>query len=242
MPLGLQWAAACRRAHRSPPTKAPPPILLPSDIVPHTFQHSHPHQLNFWTNITGFYREATVHPASLLSHSASASASSSSSSSSEISTWWSGVSLPNINSSAHFNSTLAEELRGSWDWASIDVWEMNLKERLPEGLNLTAGAARDPRESEYHWVRGSATLRTSKATGSRSIDYNFYGLHHRPNGTYELYGVPDGMHLDIRNIPRMYRGERERKEIREIVLAELEKELKVQKDMLLLSDVRPDGE
>jgi hypothetical protein len=242
VPLGLQWAAACRRAHRSPPTQAPPPILLPSDIVPHTFQHSHPHQLNFWTNITGFYREATVHPASLLSHSASASASSSSSSSSEISTWWSGVSLPNINSSAHFNSTLAEELRGSWDWASIDVWEMNLKERLPEGLNLTAGAARDPRESEYHWVRGSATLRTSKATGSRSIDYNFYGLHHRPNGTYELYGVPDGMHLDIRNIPRMYRGERERKEIREIVLAELEKELKVQKDMLLLSDVRPDGE
>jgi hypothetical protein len=135
---------------------------------------------------------------------------------------------------------------------------MNLKERLPEGLNLTSttGAARhssgtggaggvtreSESESEYHWVRGSATLRTSKATGSRTIDYNFYGLHYRPNGTYELYGVPDGMHLDIRNIPRMYRGERERRESREIVLAELEKELKVQKDMLLLSDVRPDGE
>jgi hypothetical protein len=129
------------------------------------------------------------------------------------------------------------------------MWEMNLKERLPEGLNLTGTAARHSggaggvtRGSEYHWVRGSATLRTSKANGSRTIDYNFYGLHYRPNGTYELYGVPDGMHLDIRNIPRLYRGERERKESREIVLAELEKELQVQKDMLLLSDVRPDGE
>jgi hypothetical protein len=50
------------------------------------------------------------------------------------------------------------------------------------------------------------------------------------------------MHLDIRNIPRLFRDEHHRNISRGIILAELEKELQVQRENLLLSDVRPDGE
>lgn len=102
---------------------------------------------------------------------------------------------------------------------------MNLKEREVEG-NF----------SDWSWVRGGASL----STDDNSVDYSFYGLHHLPNGTYNLFGQPDGVKIDIRNIPRMYPDHHN--VTRDIILSELEKELRSQNDNLLLTDSTPDGE
>ena len=103
---------------------------------------------------------------------------------------------------------------------------MNVKERQVHLPNAT----------DWSWVKGSATL----SAGENAIDYAFYGLHFLPNGTMNLYGLPDGMRIDIREIPRLYPGHQNI--THQIILAELENELAVQEASLMLSDVQDDGE
>ena len=102
---------------------------------------------------------------------------------------------------------------------------MNVKERAVHAPNLT----------DWSWVKGSATL----SSPEQSIDYSLYGLHFIPNGTINLFGLPDGMRIDIRNIPRLYPDHGN--VTHTIILAELEKELRIQENALMLSDVEPDG-
>lgn len=107
---------------------------------------------------------------------------------------------------------------------------------------------------EWSWIKGSVTLSVSPLSASRSalgdgskddgentsIDYNLFGLHHVPNGTINLFGLPEGMRIDIRNIPRLY--PQHQNITHHIILSELERELQIQESNLLLSDVQPDGE
>ena len=117
---------------------------------------------------------------------------------------------------------------------------MNVKERIPEAASRPASSNISNVDlSPWTWIKGSLTLRTSEEAGDRSIDYAFYGLHFVPNGTYELYALPDGMRLDVRRLPLLFPQARNASEA--IALAELEKELAVQQSQLLISDVRPDG-
>ena len=182
-------------------------MVLPASLIPLGYDHG---VNTFFTNISGFYREAKMHPIDLLDPPTD-------------SQYFRHVELPSLNTSS-WNETRARELRGEWDWAGSTKWDMNLKER---GL--------DGEWSDWTWVKGAATLTADVKT----IDYDFYGLHYTPNGTYNLFAQPDGTRIDIRNIPRLYP---EHPNITSrIVLAELEKEYKSQQDALLLSDVKPDG-
>lgn len=159
--------------------------------------------------------------------------------------------MPDLNTTS-WNETLAAELRGEFAWSSLIKWDMNLKERVPEfNFSTIAGAEHDHSHTAHHpsaiggqapkpdwtWVKGAATLR---AADESTIEYNFYGLHHVPNGTYNLYGLPDGMRIDIRNIPRLWPDHADL--TRGIILAELEKELKAQEQSLYLSEVKADGQ
>lgn len=111
---------------------------------------------------------------------------------------------------------------------------MNLKERSPEH---SANFSSNFTQTDWTWVKGVVSISTAQEEDS--IDYNLYGLHFVPNGTYGLFGLPDGMRVDIRNIPNLWVGHGNI--TRDIVLGELEKELKVQEDSLYLIDVKPDG-
>ncbi len=104
---------------------------------------------------------------------------------------------------------------------------MNIRERQIEG-NFT----------DWTWVKGGVTL----STKDTSIEYNFYGLHHIPNGTLNLFALPDGLKIDIRDIPRLYPDPDHHNFTSRIVMVELEKELNSLEDNLLLSDIKPDGE
>ncbi|ORY35895.1 hypothetical protein BCR39DRAFT_512893 [Naematelia encephala] len=189
-------------------TEVETPVLLPSSIIPPEYQHDSSN--SFFTNITGFYREAKIHLVNLLDPPTSDNH------------FFRQVHLPNLNTSS-WNETLAEELRGSWDWAGVDKWDLNLREREVEG-NMR----------DWTWVKGGATL----SSGEENIDYNFFGLHHLANGTYELFAKADGVKIDIRNIPRLYPSHHN--ETAQIILAELEKELSIQEGNLLLSDIKDD--
>ena len=197
------------------------PELLASSLIPP--QYAYEPIRPFFTNISGFYREARTHPINLLSSSPSTPH------------FFTHVPIPNLNVSSSssqstvskWNDTLAEELRGSFDWQAVSKWEMNLKERHVEATNY----------SDWNWIKGSASLFAGDVL---SVDYNFYGLHFVPNGTYDLFGLPDGMRIDIRNVPRLC--PEHHNQTRGIIMAELEKELRVQEDNLMLSEVRPDGE
>jgi hypothetical protein len=214
-------------------TEGPVPWALPADLLPSRYSHS---SGPFYTNITGFHRAGVTHTVDLLkpldAHSKSATG------------FFDEGSLPAANSTAHdaLNATLAGELRGSWDWSAVDKWEMNVKERsiLPAkgGSNVT-GAFDD---AEWSWVKGVITLSgSSNLTFTQtSLDFDFRGLHHLPSGTFELYAMPDGTYLDVRNIPRLYPTNQNI--TRGIIWRELEKELEIQEASLLLTDVRPDGE
>jgi hypothetical protein len=95
----------------------------------------------------------------------------------------------------------------------------------------------------WAWVRGSTTLTAHLPgypadEGNEAITYDFYGLHFLANGTYELYALPEGTFLDIRNIPRLFPNHHNITS--HIVLAELEKELRAYEGNLLLTDVKPD--
>lgn len=106
---------------------------------------------------------------------------------------------------------------------------MNLRERKTE-FNTT----------DWTWVKGAATIHSGDPwTSATLVEYEFYGLHYLPNGTYGLYGMPEGRRVDIRQIPKLWPGAEN--VTSRIVLAELEKELKTQEDTLLLSEVYDEG-
>lgn len=80
-----------------------------------------------------------------------------------------------------------------------------------------------------------------RVVSNQSIDYEVYGLHHVQNGSYRLFGMPDGKRVDIRHIPTMFEIEEDAALAREVILLELEKDVRKQKDNLLLADAKPDG-
>ena len=117
---------------------------------------------------------------------------------------------------------------------------MNLKERYPESNASLPDGNEQNSKHDWTWVKGVASL----SSGEDSlVDYNLYGIHHVSTGIYRLFGMPDGKRVDIRNIPRLWGDEDAAANVtREIILAELEKELKIQQDNLYLLNVKPDGE
>ena len=186
------------------------PQVLSSSLIPPLYNH--PPIRPFFNNITGFYKNGHVHPVDLLSSSPTP--------------FFHGIDVPNLNTTS-WNETLAQERVGEWDFSIVDDWSMNLKERAVTMANMT----------DWAWVKGGATLAAGE---DRSIEYSFYGLHYIPNGTYNLFGLPDGMIIDIRNVPTMY--PEHQNETGQIIMAELEKELAVQENNLLLSDAPRDSE
>lgn len=217
------------------------PTVRPESIMPRRYDHDSLHG-PFFTNITGFYRGAKAHTVSLVSPD------------SQASSFFHDVRIPNANSSTTaYNETLAEELKGSWDWASTAKVDFNLKERTIADFDGHANAS-------FHgwtWVRGGITLYQPDTTdsvsppteqesgqesadGGQSIEYEVYGLHHVRNGSYRLFGMPDGKRVDIRRIPTLFEGVEEHDLAREVVLLELEKDVKKQEENLLLADAKPD--
>ncbi|OCF42632.1 hypothetical protein I317_03491 [Kwoniella heveanensis CBS 569] len=244
------------------------PPILPSRLIPPQYthhlgqvHHHHPDSgpstytpTNVFTNITGFYRSANLHPLPLedvpqLQHRPE---------------YWKHVtSFPSLNDTRSdaaegWNATKAEELRGSWDWANTVRWDMNLKERNISAPTTNSDDADKDNDMypEWTWVKGSGTLTTSEDAkdGRQSISYDFYGLHYKPNGTYNLFAMPEGMRVDIRKLPYLWMtagGKKDgngtgegagitAKETKGIILRELEKEVAVQEDLLIISDVRDD--
>lgn len=203
-------------------------------MIPPLYDHP-PTPHGFFTNISGFYRDARLHPLSLVQ-------SPSSSSSAIHSHFFDNLPhpIPNLNHTGTWNETQSKELRGDFPWSSLTKWEMNLKERYPE----SNASLHDPDDvhstHDWTWVKGVASLSDGD---ENSVEYNFYGLHHIPKGTYRMFGLPDGKRVDIRNIPRLWADdERLANLTRAIVAAELERELKAQQNSLYLVDVRQDGE
>jgi hypothetical protein len=205
-------------------------------------QYDHPPiQGPFFTNITGFYRHAIATPISLVStHPATT-------------TFFGDKHLPNLNTSS-WNETLAEELRGSWDWASTNRFDFNLKERFitdKDGHQNTTF-------NGWTWVRGGITLFSDspvemvtntdtllegqeEISDKKEIEYEVYGLHHVRNGSYRLFGMPEGKKVDIRRIPTLFDNQEEHDLATQVILLELEKELKHQMDNLLFMDAKQDS-
>lgn len=167
-----------------------------------------------------------------------------------------GIPLPAVNASGGWNATLAEELRGEFDWNTITSWE--LRGVVETGLEPEETGEKKKgkwedgeREGEadlgelgdlvastptWAWVRGGLQV----FTPATSLEYKFYGLHHIPNGTYELFALPESMRIDIRHIPTLYPSHHN--ETARIIFKELKRELQVQEDSLLLTDVKLEGE
>lgn len=227
---------AVRRECASSSCQPAAPVLQATSLIPPQYVHDPYH--TFFTNISGFYREGRLHPQPLLRHRADSRT-----------TFFEDVHVPDLNTTS-WNETQASELRGEFPWATLVKWDMNLKERIPKfnfsstdsmeldnhGHDHPSAVSGEARKPDWIWAKGAATL---TAADESTVEYNFYGLHHVPNGTYNLYGLPDGMRMDIRDIPRLW--PEHANVTRGIILAELEAELKVQQDNLYLSEVRPDG-
>lgn len=243
-----------------------PPSLLASSLIPPEYTHSHYPGNDFYNNITGFYREAHVHPLNLTS----------------------GVTQPmhDTQFASHFwrhldsatlsgfhrayNGTLAEDLRGTFDWDKVDKFEMNVKERLvtvdwPSSELIDRGRSRDELQAlkeeyrDWAWIKGSATLFTSSSTSDSSVasastegqispanphemTFSFYGLHYLPNGTYALIAKPDGYRIDIRDIPPLFKGYGDivHNTTVGIISRELEKDVKREEGVLISNEVRGD--
>lgn len=73
------------------------------------------------------------------------------------------------------------------------------------------------------------------------IEYEVYGLHHIRNGTYRLFGMPEGKKADIRRIPTLFDNPEEHDLATGVILLEMEKELKHQQENLLLMDAKADS-
>jgi hypothetical protein len=201
-------------------------------------QYDHPPvQGPFFTNITGFYRHAVATPLSLTSTSQP-----------ESTTFFGDTRIPNLNTTS-WNETLAEELKGSWDWASTNRFDFNLKERFI----LDSDGHQNTTYNGWTWVKGGITLFADSPPpfqivdgeeiegDSREIEYEVLGLHHIRNGTYRMFGMPEGKRVDIRRIPTLFENEEEHDLATRVVLLEMEKELKHQQENLLLMDAKEDS-
>ncbi|ODN80188.1 hypothetical protein L198_07845 [Cryptococcus wingfieldii CBS 7118] len=221
----------------------PIPEVLPMALIPPKYSHK-PTEHGFYTNITGFYRGATIHPLSL---------SSLSSPNSSLSSFWQGSTIPPaINHTASWNETRAEAMRGSWDWASTVRWDMSLRERnISKPIGDEWKSKEDVEYTDWNWVKGSFTL-TSRppnqvsTLNDETIIYDFYGLHHLPNGTYNLYALPVGMRPDVRRLPGLW-GEGKNgvqgsvgNVTRGILLREMEREVGNQENAFVLGNMKPD--
>lgn len=230
----------------SPRLHQPPtPRILASSIVPARFDHSEVAARggHFFPNITGWYRRAKAHTVDLVKEHVERSDS-----------FFRGVPLPAVNASGDWNATLAEELRGDFDWNAVTSWDLRVtmekgivpeseeeKEEKKEGEEVGDGLEEEDDDLVAHaptwaWVHGGITM----GTPSEALEYKFYGLHHIPNGTYELFSLPESVRIDIRQIPTLYPAHHN--ETAQIVMKELRRELQVQEDSLLLTDVKPEGE
>ncbi|KAL7422798.1 hypothetical protein Q5752_002094 [Cryptotrichosporon argae] len=196
-------------------TETSAPAIQPWTLLPERYRYPG-HGAQFFPNITGFHRDAAL----------------------------ASVNVTDRLTAAH-NATHASDLRGDFDWSALATWDMNLKERaVAEGFDLSDPAFAPVDDfAGWHWVKGGATLSSLAhariGIDADSVDYDFYGLHYIPNGTYGLVARPQGVRIDIREIPRLWPDHHN--VTSRIVLGELEKERKVQEDSLLLSDVTPDA-
>ncbi|KAL1409803.1 hypothetical protein Q8F55_003800 [Vanrija albida] len=213
-------------------TEHPTPSLLPSAITPPAYDHSSLAAAHtpFFTNITGWYRHAEAEVVDLAAAAPSSSG------------FFSSVPLPSLNTTA-FNSSLAAEWRGRFNWSDAVKWDLHVsKERRVtfRSGNETAGgtgAGAGARDDDWVWVKGTSTIETRDFRG---VNYGFFGLHFVPNGTYTLFAMPEGLHIDVRNIPPLFPAHHNITS--RIILAELEKELKAQEDSFVLTDVKDEPE
>ncbi|CAK9785846.1 hypothetical protein CC85DRAFT_287654 [Cutaneotrichosporon oleaginosum] len=222
-------------------TEPPSPSILASSIVPTRFDHSEVAARggHFFPNMTGWYRHAVAHPVDLLKEQEDRSDS-----------FFRGIPLPAVKERAGWNQTLADELRGEFDWMSITSWDLRVtvergiaheegerKKSRPEGDFGEPRREDDDlvaRAPKWAWVRGGITVGAPNTT----LEYKFYGLHHIANGTYELFSLHESQRVDIRHIPTLYPDHHN--ETAQIVLTELKKDLQIQEDSLLLTDVKPE--
>ncbi|WVQ95739.1 hypothetical protein IAU59_002838 [Kwoniella sp. CBS 9459] len=241
------------------------PSVLPSSIIPpDTYTPT-----NVFTSITGFYRSANVHPLSLETSPSHlpdywrhVTSFPSLNSSAEESESWNATRAEELRGSWDWAETVRwdmnlKERNISAPTASTDDEDELFSHNTTIGQGQKGGtghrsdADADPdieieTYPEWTWVKGSGTLTTSeKATdGKQSITYDFYGLHYKPNGTYNLYAMPEGMRVDIRKLPYLWTSGNGAaipdKETKEIILRELEKEVAAQENLLILNDVRDD--
>ena len=264
-------------------------MILASSLIPPEYTHIHHPSTEFYTNITGFYRDARAHPLNL---SSIASTGGSSHSSHSVVTPHPGsqqttdTPLPHSSTedTSHFwrhvdhklfagyqkslNNTLSNELRGTFDWENVDKFEMNLKERDIdyEDPFLAQRRTKDQLKNikreykDWTWVKGSATLFTStvplplsslssadsleekyeETRDQQEITYNFYGLHHLPNGSYTLIAKPDGYRIDIRDLPPLLKvyGEVVHEQAVGIVALELDKEVRREEGLMISGEAR----
>ncbi|WWC65490.1 uncharacterized protein I303_108108 [Kwoniella dejecticola CBS 10117] len=241
-------------------TESAVPLDLPASLIPPEYTYNPSHH-DFFTNITGFFRSSTLHPISLEPNNTAHLPQDG---------YWQHLSsqIPDLglNTTGKWNATLADELRGSWKWDQSTKWNMNLKERnissiVPDLEDVyRANGTEWERYEDWNWIKGSLTLtaqtpptilnltevdglantETSLESGETTISYDFFGLHYLPNGTYNLYGSPEGMRIDIRKIPGLWYGQAHQNVTKEIILRELEKEVRNIDGNLMIGDLRDD--
>ncbi|WVQ75411.1 hypothetical protein IAR50_005032 [Cryptococcus sp. DSM 104548] len=162
----------------------------PSNLLPVRFRHDPVNQV-FARNITGRYRRAQVHPLSL-----------SPSPRALHSSFWS--------SNPPFDTDLFaqdhDETPDTWHWQDTARLDMSFVETAPLGFNLTkASASEDPfylwGAGDWNFLEGSLTLTSATPAFlplwniEDLVRYDFYGMHHIPNGTINLYALPRGKHI-----------------------------------------------
>ncbi|WWC72337.1 uncharacterized protein I206_106299 [Kwoniella pini CBS 10737] len=224
------------------------PLALPSSLLPPEYTYNPAHH-QFFTNITGFFRSSTLHPISFDPNTTAQLTDDG---------YWQHHPDLNLNSTGAWNATLASELKGTWQWDKTTKWDMNLKERnissiAPDLEDAYKANGTDwDRYQDWNWIKGSLTLSTLSSPshtddngdkselGGASINYDFFGLHYLPNGTYNLYGLPEGMRIDIRKIPSLWYGQQQQNVTKEIILRELEMEVRNIDGNLMIGDLRDD--
>lgn len=196
--------------------------MYPQSIKPDHLNHAKAAAAGqpFFTNITGGYRQAEVEVIDLLSPTPA-----------KGSTFFAHQRIPSLNQS-WWNETNAAWLRGEYDWKGVSQWDMNLNERQVEAAKNTTESG-VPTAEDWNWVKGTVTL-----SGAQTVEYDVFGLHHVPNGTYELYGQPQHTRIDIRSIPRLY-PEHHNLTSR-LIMAELKKELRYREHQLVTPDAKGD--
>lgn len=138
-----------------------------------------------------------------------------------------------------FNETIAEKQRGSWNWGSVDKWELNVRERLIVPLDGDInGTDNVPTWSDslhvkrplkvlddWAWVGGSITW----SVDSQTLDYDLTGLHSVKTGEYVFLASIENSPLDIRTIPALFHEDL-RPLVAQLTLLEGERKLNLLRD------------